>query len=96
MPRAKAKSGLPAPIPGEAFSLIGTLRRCKGALTVADVAELLQCPMPTIYERVRKGDIPPIDLGFDVVRIDPAAWAAMLEHKNPHLKPSARAANKAA
>lgn len=88
--RPRAKSGLPAPVPGQPFSLIGTLRRCTRMLSVEDAAELLGVSKKSIYAQIEKGRIPVADLGFDVVRIDPKAWALMLEQMNPHLKPSAR------
>ena len=88
--KPKGKSGLPAPIPGEPASLIGTLRRCTRTLTVEDAATLMNCSKKTVYAQINKGLIPTIDLGFDLTRIDAKGWAFYLEKKNPHLKPSVR------
>lgn len=83
--RPAAKSGLPAPRPGEPFSLIATLRRTRSTLTVDDVATLLVCSRWSVYDKIAKGLIPVADLGFGITRIDPGAWLDLLEHKNPHL-----------
>lgn len=89
--RPRGKSGLPPSIPGEPFSLIGTLRRTRNTLTVADVAEMLQCSKKAVYAQIHKGRIPVLDLaGLDLTRIDPKGWADLLEHDNRHLIPSAR------
>ena len=92
----KAKSGLPAPIPGEPFSLLGTLKRCTRLLSPEDAAEILGCNKKTIYAHIKSGKIPVADLGFDLLRIDPKAWAHVLEHDNRHLLPSVRAIGRAA
>jgi excisionase family DNA binding protein len=94
--RPAGKSGLPAPIVGEPFSLIGTLRRTRTTLTVEDAAELLQCTKKTIYKYINSGLIPVADLGFDLIRIDPKQWVESLERKNPHLARSARSLSRAA
>ncbi|MEK6398498.1 MAG: helix-turn-helix domain-containing protein, partial [Terriglobus sp.] len=89
--RPKGKSGLPEPIPGQPFSLLGTLRRCTRMLTPQDVATLLQITVQAVYQQMDKGLIPEADLGgIKARRIDPAAWVLLLEHKNQHLRPSSR------
>ena len=89
--RPRGKSGLPPPKPREPFSLLGTLRCCTRMLSVEDAAELLGCTKKSVYTQINKGAIPVADLGFDILRIDPKAWALQIERKNPHLVPSARA-----
>lgn len=88
--RPKGKSGLPEPIPGQPFSLLGTLRRCRSLLTPQDAAELQQITVQAVYQQMDKGLIPEVNLGIKTRRIDPAAWALLLEHKNAHLRPSTR------
>ena len=94
--RPKGKSGLPTPIPGEPFSLLGTLKRCTRLLSPEDAAEILGCNKKTIYGHIKSGKIPVADLGFKLLRIDPKAWAHTLEHDNRHLLPSVRATSRAA
>jgi hypothetical protein len=89
--RPAGRSGLPEPIPGEPFSLVGTLRRTRSFLTVRDVATLLVISEKAVYARINSGEIPVANLGkLDVTRIDPAAWLAIIEHDNPHLAASDR------
>lgn len=89
--RPGVKSGLPAPVPGQPFSLLGTLRRTESLLSVADAAELLGRSKKAVYAAINKGKIPVASIpGIDGKHVDPAAWALVLEHDNPHLKPSSR------
>jgi hypothetical protein len=88
--RPQSKSGLPPAIPGEPLSLIGTLRRTRTTLSVQDAATLLICTPKAVYGQIKAGNIPVIDLGFGMIRIDPRAWADLLEQLNPHLIPSTR------
>lgn len=88
--RPRSTSGLPEPIPGKPFSLIGTLRRTTSLLTPEDAAFLLGITVQAVYQQMDKGMIPGADLGIKSRRIDPAAWALLLEKKNPHLRPSAK------
>lgn len=88
--RPAANSGLPAPIEGEPFSLLATLRRTRRCLTVQDAAFILGCSDKTIYKHIKLGKIPVADIGWDHLAIDPAAWHAILAHDNRHLVPSAR------
>lgn len=92
--RPLAKSGLPAPIEGEPFSLLATLKRTRRCLSVKDAAQILGCSDKTIYKQLKLGKIPPSDLGWDIVAIDPKAWYDMLAHSNPHLASSARRTTK--
>lgn len=88
--RAASRSGLPAPIEGEPFSLLATLKRTRRCLSVKDAADLLGCSDKTIYKQIKHGRIPVVDLGFDFTTIDPAAWYELLAHDNIHLVGSAR------
>ena len=88
--RPKGRSGLPELKPGQPFSLIGVLRCCTHMLSVKDVAAILDVPVSTVYAQINAGKLPVPDLGFDIVRVDPAQWVRELEHKNPHLVASAR------
>lgn len=88
--RPLGRSGLPAPVEGEPFSLLATLRRTKRCLTVQDAAQILGCADKTIYKHIKLGKIPVVDLGWDTLTIDPAAWHDMLAHSNRHLIQSAR------
>jgi excisionase family DNA binding protein len=81
----KPASGLPAALPGEPFSLIGTLRRTTSMLTVEDVAQILQCSNRVVYKWIDAGKIPVADVGFDLLRVDPKAWSVLLEQNNKHL-----------
>jgi excisionase family DNA binding protein len=92
--RPSSRSGLPEPIPGEPFSLLATLKRTRRCLSVQDAAEILGCSVKTIYKQIKLGKIPPADLGWDVITIDPKAWYDQLAHSNPHLASSARRAMK--
>lgn len=88
--RPSAKSGLPAPIEGEPFSLLATLKRTRRCLTVQDAAQILGCADKTIYKHIKLGKIPVVDVGWDFLTIDPKAWYDMLAHSNRHLVQSAR------
>jgi hypothetical protein len=88
--RPLSRSGLPAPIEGEPFSLLATLKRTRRCLSVEDAAEILGCSGKTIYKHIKLGNIPVADLGFDFIAIDPKAWYDMLAHSNRHLVSSAR------
>lgn len=88
--RPATNSGLPAPIEGEPFSLLATLKRTRRCLTVQDAAQILGCADKTIYKHIKGGKIPVVDLGWDILTIDPKAWYDLLAHSNRHLVASAR------
>ena len=89
--RPHIESGLPAPVPGQPFSLLGELRRTRSLLSVADTAAILGRSKKAVYAAIDKGKIPvAVVPGFSGHLIDPAAWVLLLEHDNPHLKPSSR------
>ena len=59
------------------LQLVTILRQRTTALTVADVAQLLQVSPETIYRQVRRGLLPALRFG-DAVRIDPTQLADWL------------------
>jgi excisionase family DNA binding protein len=57
------------------------LRTIKHALTVAEMAQLLQLEEGTIRRHVRRGHIPYFKIGM-TIRFDPDSIACWLENKN--------------
>jgi excisionase family DNA binding protein len=66
-----------ASVENDNLQLVTILRQRTTALTVADVAQLLQVSPETIYRQVRRGLLPALRFG-DAVRIDPTQLADWL------------------
>jgi len=79
-------SGLPKLPAGRVYSVLERVEKATGPLTVRDIMELLGVCKQSVYDAIYGGKIPLLDTGLDIVRVDPAAYAAVLRQKNPALK----------
>jgi excisionase family DNA binding protein len=71
-------------------SVLEQIESGKGPLTVAQLATIYGVSEPAIYKAIRRGKIPVIDMGMDVVRIDRKSLAYQLRHNNPAMRAAAR------
>jgi hypothetical protein len=90
------KSSLPEPIPGEAFDLLRTLKRCTCMLSMDDAAKLLGTTRMSVWRAVKVGKIPSVNIGIHRTFIDPALWARQIELRNPHIQFTMAARRRAA
>lgn len=59
------------------MGIIEQIEQWQGAMTVEDLAAILNCSKKALYKRIRKGRLPAIRIG-SLIRLCPEAVAAWL------------------